>query len=312
MSAQVKNIVFFFVDGLGVGEDDSRNPIARVRGPCLGDFLSAPPTPAPRGGVRARPDACLGVDGLPQSATGQTTLFTGVNAARVLGRHLFGFPNKKLRELLLDRSILRAAALAGLDARFLNAFRPIFFDRHPGDDLSGLSASTVAAHASGAPFFDLDALREGRCLYQDFTNRHLRTLGFDVPLRSPEEAGEIFAATAQEHDFVLYEYFHTDRVGHGRDLDLAVKEIDKLERFLGSALPLFDFDRTLLVLSSDHGNIEDLSFGGHTKNPALTVVWGPDAAEGAARLGSIQDVPRLLLDTAGVESPPPFPSSSSP
>lgn len=56
-----ERIVLFFIDGLGWGAaDDAVNPTR----------------------AWARPiDACLGVAGLPQSAAGQTTPPTGVNAA---------------------------------------------------------------------------------------------------------------------------------------------------------------------------------------------------------------------------------------
>ncbi len=292
-----ERVVLFFVDGLGVGRDDpSENPMALVRGPVLGDFLDAEPAPAPRGGCRARADACLGVEGLPQSATGQTTLFTGVNAAKEIGRHLFGFPNARLRELLMEKSILKAAAGMGLVPRFLNAFRPKFFQQDPREIIGMLSASTVAALASGAPFFGLDDVRAGRCLYQDFTNRLLAEMGFDVPARTPRQAGRILADASAEFDFLLYEYFQTDHAGHGGDMGAAREEIEKLEEFLDSVLAALDLGSTLFMLASDHGNIENLNVRGHTVNPAMTVAWGPGSDSIARGIASIQDVPLAILD----------------
>ena len=76
-------ILFIFVDGLGIGSSDPEvNPLYDPRFPFLNNMLS-----------QARPlDACLSVAGLPQSATGQAALFTGVNAAKEMGRHIEGFP----------------------------------------------------------------------------------------------------------------------------------------------------------------------------------------------------------------------------
>ena len=97
--------VLIFVDGMGVGlRDGAVNPLAATGGPVFADFLDGESAPLPAGGVRARPDTTLGVTGLPQSATGQTTLFTGINAAAHLGRHLEGFPNAVLRDLLMEHS----------------------------------------------------------------------------------------------------------------------------------------------------------------------------------------------------------------
>lgn len=298
------SVLLFFIDGLGVGACDPEvNPMAAVGGPYFSDFLDRPMGMAPRGGYRARLDAGLGVEGLPQSATGQTALFTGVNAAMDLGRHLFGFPNRRLREILMEKSILKSAAGMGLVPRFLNAFRPQFFEQDPAGIIDRLSASTVAALASGAPFFGLDDLRAGRCLYQDFTNRKLVEMGFDVPVRTPAEAGGILAREAAGYDFTLYEYFQTDHAGHGGDMEAAKEEIRKLDAFVDSALSCLDTNRVLLILTSDHGNIEDVSVGGHTRNPAMTMAWGPGADAVAARMNSILDVPsEVLLALSGISA----------
>jgi bisphosphoglycerate-independent phosphoglycerate mutase (AlkP superfamily) len=42
-------------------------------------------------------------------------------------------------------------------------------------------------------------------------------------------------------------------------------------------------------LTSDHGNLEDLSTGAHTLNPVATVAWGR-GVEAVAGIGSLLDV----------------------
>ena len=80
-------------------------------------------------------------------------------------------------------------------------------------------------------------------------------------------------------------------------------EIEKLEAFLHAGLAALDLEDTLVVLTSDHGNVEDISFRGHTRNPALTIVWGPRAAARAAAIRSIEDVPRILRQAIGEMAP---------
>ena len=77
-----------------------------------------------------------------------------------------------------------------------------------------MSATTVANLAAELPFFDVPDMTAGRSLYQEFTGRDLRALGFDAPLYSPAEAGAILARNLAGYDFLLYEYFRTDKVGH--------------------------------------------------------------------------------------------------
>jgi len=76
-------VLLLFVDGLGLGEDDpGRNPVARAR---LRRLRLLRDCPAPDPAATLIPtDACLGVAGLPQSATGQTSILAGVKTSAVI------------------------------------------------------------------------------------------------------------------------------------------------------------------------------------------------------------------------------------
>lgn len=312
-----RHVVLIFVDGLGWGgPDPAVNPCLAFGGEILrfggvdGAAGVEPVQVDPGGWVRAI-DAVLGVPGLPQSATGQTTLLTGVNAQGVLGRHLTGFPSVPLRELLLEFSVLKTLTDRGYAATFLNAFRPRFFDLPRAARLR-LSATTVANLAGELPFHDLQAVRERRCLYQEFTNHALRERGFEVPLFTPAEAGRILARQVRRHDFVLFEYFQTDRAGHSQDAAWACKELRKLEEFLSCLLaelglarrqgagrgdPEGEDDRgsILVVLTSDHGNLEDLSTKRHTLNRVPLMAWGKQAFELVVEVENLAGVTPALL-----------------
>jgi 2,3-bisphosphoglycerate-independent phosphoglycerate mutase len=93
-------ILFIFMDGIGLGTDDPEiNPLARTEMPFLGSLLggqkltaSAAPYESENVSLLAL-DAGLGVDGLPQSATGQAVLMTGINIPAELGYHYGPKPN---------------------------------------------------------------------------------------------------------------------------------------------------------------------------------------------------------------------------
>jgi len=312
-------IVFVFVDGLGLGDPDApENPVRHGDLRLLANFLPSgwrPPTeggrppslpevnrpcllPAP-GRVIAT-DASLDLPGLPQSATGQTALFTGVNAARVLGRHLYGFPTRTLQRVLRESSVLKRMVEQGRSVLFVNAFRPIFFEL--GEAVWQkplLSATTWANHAAGLGFRSFEDLRAGRAVYQDITHDSLPARGIDVPLISPEEAGANLAALARDHDFTLFEFFQTDKAGHARDEAKAVHELVKLERFLAAVSAGMDADGATLLVTSDHGNIEDLGTKSHTHNPVPTLILGAGADRLAPRLGRLEDFAEAILDHLG-------------
>jgi hypothetical protein len=312
----MSRVLLVFIDGVGIGRPDAAaNPLVGL--PILGSLLPGdwhPPdgggrpdrlpvpvreSPLPRGGVARATDASLGMPGLPQSATGQTTLFTGVNAAAQLGHHLYGYPGPVLRKILVEHAILKRAVEAGRRAAFLNGYRPLFFELGESIWDRPMSASSWNNRAAGLPFMTVQDILERRALYHDFTNREPIERGIDLPAWSPEEAGEVLVEAAAGHDLAIYEYFLTDRVGHTGDHARARSIAGGLDRFLGSAVAAADLSEQTIVVTSDHGNIDDMNSRSHTLNPVPTLVWGADAAALAARLERLEDFAGALLERAG-------------
>lgn len=261
-----KSVLFVFIDGLGIGPGlEEVNPlvgfvprILRFREDILGPF--------PRDGICIPTDAGLGVKGLPQSATGQTTLFSGINTAQILGHHLQGFPTPSLKEVIARHSIFRMMRDNGFQVTFANAFTPRFFSNRP----RWVSTTTVMSEMAGVKLRGLD----GRSLFMDFTNRFLHQRGFNIPLRSPETAARILVDLSTGYHLCLYEYFLTDLEGHRGSYDSAVRLLRELDLFLESVIEGLDLQSTSLIITSDHGNVEDMSHGQHTLNPVPTLLWG--------------------------------------
>ena len=290
-------IIFIFIDGLGIGDNDlNRNPCAQSKIRLFNSFItdSFPKTIIFDGIVKPI-DAKLDVPGIPQSATGQATLFTGINAAKLLNAHLSGFPNKELRFLLEKHSIHVILKNIGKRPAFINVYRPIFFEKGPENLIRFLSVTSIANWKADLQFFDFDHLLAEQAIYHDFTNLELIKRGFKVPLFSAEKAGQILARSSQNYDFCLYEYFKTDWAGHAKDLNYATQLLIKLERFIIALLNQLDMSKTLVILTSDHGNIEDLSVHTHTLNPVPLIVWGKYRNKLIARIESLTDVSPQLL-----------------
>ncbi len=287
--------LLIFVDGLGLGEDDpTKNPVVQARVSRLRLFLGRP-SPDPTARLIAT-DACLGVPGLPQSATGQTTILAGVNAAAAMGRHINGYCTRSLAALLDGRSLFSRVRAAGADATFANAYTPAFLEKLP----RFLSVSTVAALRAGLRFRTLEDLARGDALFHDFTNRLLPERGYSLPTVTPAEAGGRLARLARAHAFTMYEHFLTDRAGHAQDMARGVKILEDLEALLDAVLGTLDLSSHLVVLTSDHGNLEDLSSGRHTLNPVPTLLWGGGADATAAGIRNLADIAPAILRHLGV------------
>jgi 2,3-bisphosphoglycerate-independent phosphoglycerate mutase len=293
------SVILFFVDGLGIGTRGAHNPFDGLReAEPLAVFQDEEPSIVFDGRL-VRTDACLGVEGRPQSASGQTTILTGVNAPATLGYHKQGFPNEALREIISEHSIFLQLKRAGIAPNiFANAYTPRFFDARP----RWVSATTVAVEAAGMSFLNLDDLQAGRAVFQDYTNEMLIERGLNIQRRTPEEAASTLAAIAREYRFTLYEYFITDKTGHAQDMSAARIVLSNLARFVRKLLSQLDLRSTTLLLTSDHGNIEDLSIRNHTLNPVPTLVWGEHKAEIAARVQTLADITPAIIEVLKRES----------
>jgi hypothetical protein len=290
----MNHVLLIFLDGIGIGNRDEHNPLAQTPDLApLAVFQNEEPA-IPFGGMLARTDACLGVEGRPQSASGQTTILTGVNAPQKLGRHKQGFPNQALRDIINERSIFLQLKNLGIAPNtFANGYTPLFFAKTP----RWKSATTVAMEAAEMRFRDWDDLLNNRALFHDFTNSVL--LAYNAPgiaIRTPGEAGKILADIAAENRFTLYEYFITDKIGHDQDFTLAQKVLPELAAFVRAAVKNVDLKNTTVMMTSDHGNIEDLSKRNHTLNEVATIVWGRKAKETAAGIRSLADITPAIVN----------------
>jgi 2,3-bisphosphoglycerate-independent phosphoglycerate mutase len=288
--------LLLFVDGIGLVPAAATNPFATVPTPALAAALGGSLTlerlgRAP-GLLVAALDATLGVPGLPQSATGQTALFTGENAPALLGRHVAAFPGPRLAALLAEQSLLKRARDRGHAVTFVNPFTPAYFAEVAAGRRRH-SATTLAALASGARFRDADDLRAGRAVPWDVTGAFFRAFETGIEEVAPETAGAHLAQIAAENELTLWETFMTDLAGHGRRGWSAEEALARLDGLVAGLVAHRAADVTLL-LTSDHGNLEESHHTSHTRNPVPLLALGPhaEAFDGLKRIDEI--APRIL------------------
>lgn len=292
-------VLLFFIDGLGIGTRGPFNPLDNLNDAApLAVFQNEPPEPL-FDGIVVPTDPRLGVEGRPQSASGQTTILTGVNAPAQLGYHKQGFPNKPLLEIINARSIFRQLREAGVGpVTFANAYTDRFFTERP----RWISATTAAVEAAGMSFRNITDLKNGAAVFMDFTNRVLIERGVDVSVRTEPEAAEVLARIVSDNRFTLYEYFITDKVGHEQDMPKAKEVLTSLARFIRELLVRLDLNRTTVILTSDHGNIEDLSSRNHTLHLVPTIIWGTQREQIAARIKTLADITPAIIQLLATKS----------
>ena len=158
------HIIMLFIDGFGIGKANiEENPLSADYMPYLNNCLGRPPTTLEvfenEKLIYIPTDANLGLKGIPQSATGQTTLFTGCNASKILGYHLPAYPNKPLIKLINQYSIFKQLVSLGYIPTSANAYSQEYFKlvekgklKHSATTLSVLAAQNENPQKSNLAF----------------------------------------------------------------------------------------------------------------------------------------------------------------
>lgn len=272
------SVIFIFIDGVGVGDKGDTNPISCFSWESFSYFtgsegLHKDCEPVIRDESLYAPiDANLGVEGLPQSGTGQATLFSGTNASKIAGKHYGPFPYTTTRYLLEEHSLFHKTKDLGLKPTFINAYPDIFFERAQKRDR--WTATTMMARAAGIRLNRVKDLLEEKAITAEIIQNIWREqLKLDVPVITKEQAAARMIKSAKTHDLVLYEFYLTDKAGHSMDIKTADRIRDLLDPFLMYIIQNLGPENTL-VITSDHGNLEDLSTKTHTRNPVPLFVKG--------------------------------------
>ncbi len=240
-------------------------------------------------------DAQMQVDGIPQSATGQASIFTGLNTQKLMNGHIFAYPPRSLIRLIFKNSLFSSLKKLGKKSVFINAYTENYFrllendfgidaKRYEIKDINTFiqsvkykhrfSVTTIQNLSVNNPFYDINDIEAGRSIFHDIDGHTLLKYGLLKNLPSPEKIRDAFLYNLDNYDLVLFEYFLTDVYGHKKDYDMvyrSLKTLDDLLEILSSAV---NPDNTSILVASDHGNIEDLTVSSHTINKAAFIFKG--------------------------------------
>lgn len=272
--------ILLFLDGVGLGDRHPDNPLANPgHAPFLSHLLGSPLVSDLRveqSTLLAKPiDARLGVPGLPQSATGQTTLYTGINAAQFRGCHQSGFANGSLRQLIANHSLFQQVIALGGRATLANLYSPAYFEAIAQRRIR-YAVGTLVNLTAQLPFRMQSEYEQGQAIFWDITGELAHARGIAAPPITPSVAGRRLASLGARHTLTLFECFLTDYAGHRQHWENAIAVIQRVNQFVESVVENLSPTVTL-VITSDHGNLEDLTTKRHTFNPVPLIEIGPHA-----------------------------------
>ena len=262
-----------FLDGVGIGKKNPEiNPFFCARMPALAALCGGdlPHTPWKNISTNLADtiaiNATLGVPGLPQSGTGQTAIFTGVNGAKIFGRHFGPHPPSTLRQAIAEKNIFHQLKMMGKSVIFANAFPQRFFE-YTALGTRRLTVTTLSCQLAGIPLLTAQDLQRDEGISADFIRTQWPS--WDIQTLHPsllKLQGGISPASWRTTILHCSRYWLTAHAGHSQNMAFAVEVLERFDEFLSGFLESFNPDTTVLIITSDHGNIEDLSTKSHTRN----------------------------------------------
>ena len=301
-------VLIFFMDGVGLGADDPAvNPFATADLPHLTALLGEKWYVAGNGRITTSraslvpTDANMSMPGRPQSATGQATILTGRNVPQLVGEHYGPKPNTAVAAELERGTLFHEVRRVGGRAALLTPYPQGYFDAiNSGKRL--LSSVPLAVTSAGFALMTADDLRAGRAVSPGFTNEGWRThLGYkNMPQLTLAEAGSRIARLAAGYTFSFFEHWPSDRQGHRGTLAEARTHLEMIDGALGGLFAAWNDEQGLLIITSDHGNIEEKDQRQHTRNPVPTILLGDGHAELAGKIENLADIAGVVRQVLGL------------
>jgi len=296
-----KRVIMVFLDGVGIGErDGEKNPFFKYPFRAFEEIFGGTPSiekpELSRGGNYLFPsDPIFGVEGLPQSGTGQAAIFCGIKAPVIINQHFGPYPHTTLHPYIKKENIFQTLKERGISSTFTNAYPKIFFD-YIKSGKTRLSVTTFSCLLSDIPLKKAAELHRGRAIAADITNeRWITQLKYRIKKITPELAARRLIRISEGVKFTLFEYFLTDHLGHQRNADQLEGTLRELDGFLYTLLKEFNREESTLIICSDHGNIEDISIKTHTRHAALTITAGARGGEMREKIRDNSQIKREIL-----------------
>jgi phosphopentomutase len=213
----------------------------------------------------------------------------------MIGKHFGPYPYSTLVPVIKEKNIFKEFLRKKKKVSFVNAYPKVFFD-YVNSGRRRLSVTTLSCLLNGMRLNKISDLHRGQALSAEIDNRRLvERMNYKLKIIKPETAAKRLLRIGSKNHFTLFEIFHTDHLGHGRNSDWLEYTTKVLDNFLYAVITNLTKDMTL-VICSDHGNFENLSIKMHTLNPSLCITAGKNAEFLSKRIKSLYDIKPAIME----------------
>jgi hypothetical protein len=302
------HIIIIFLDGIGLGNDDPTiNPFATIDAPTLHQlsggnrWLKNTPRTETNRAIFIPTDAQFGIEGRPQSATGQAAILTGRNVPSEIGEHYGPKPTPQIRDILAENNLFKSIIDNGGQAALINPFPPPFFKGINSGKRLPSSIQDAVLKAGISLMTEQDYFNH-EAVSPDWTGEGwTHYLGYsDAPTYTPEESGALLGKLALKRDLTFFSTWITDEIGHRGPFERGVEFMQLFDRVMAGLLDIWNDDDGLIIITSDHGNMEVQGDRRHTQNQVPTVVIGNARHQFAENFSSLIDITPKTLQALGI------------
>jgi len=136
----------------------------------------------------------------------------------------------------------------------------------------------------------------------------VKTYDMKPEMSAPEVGEAVRTAMDEAYDFIVVNFANGDMVGHTGNYDAAKEAVHAVDTELGKIIAKAKEDGYAIVLTSDHGNCEEMCDGeGHTlTNHTVGEVWCFVLADGVDMVkegGGLNNIAPTVLKLMGLEIP---------
>jgi 2,3-bisphosphoglycerate-independent phosphoglycerate mutase len=135
----------------------------------------------------------------------------------------------------------------------------------------------------------------------------VKTYDMQPQMSAPEVGDVVVKAIDEGIDFVVVNFANGDMVGHTGNFDAAVKAVEAVDTQLGRIIDAADRNGYAVVITSDHGNCEEMrdDAGNVLTNHTVGKVWCfvRDESVSTVHPGALNNVAPTVLKLMGLEIP---------
>ena len=135
----------------------------------------------------------------------------------------------------------------------------------------------------------------------------VKTYDMKPEMSAPQVSENVQKALREGYDFVVVNFANGDMVGHTGNFDAGVKAVEAVDKELGRLIEVCKEEGYSMVLTSDHGNCEEMKnpagerLTNHTTYDVYCFVMDEDVKE--VKPGGLNNIAPTVLALMGVEIP---------